>query len=436
MLDSIYFGKTIAIMVIGGIVSVSPAQGQERLTLDDAFAIALEANHDVQIARNERVAIRNRVNLGSAGLLPRVDLGASMNYRDDEAPASVGRLSSTGTQNSAALQASYTLFDGLSNIYTFKSLKKAGDLGDLQARNAIELTVVQVGRAYYNVANAQDQLVIAEEALAISRERYDRSELQAEYAQSTAVEVLSAQVDLNNDSASYLSVRLSLDEARRDLNLLLHRESSAVYEVDTAVTYMPAPDLSELKQAAFERNAAYLMSVTGLDRARLDRNAARSNWFPRLDLQMSYGYNKNASGFTWDYEDPTRSFTTFLSLNLNIFDGFQTRIRNQNATLTVRNQELYLDQARLDLERQVADAYDSYANSLSILALQRRNLEAATRNFEWTQELFNLGQVSTTTFREAQLNLIRAKSNISGAKYNARIDELDLLRLTGSLLEG
>ena len=426
--------KSIASLLIIAFVAAG-AIAQEKLTLQEAVDQALEKNHDVRVARNERQAVHNSVNLGSAGLVPSLDFVATLSYRDDKEPESAGGEVSKRTQNDASLKASYTLFDGFSNINTFRSLRKSGRLGDLQARFSIENTILGVCRAFYEVANSQDQLMIAREALSISQDRYERAQYQAEYGQANAIDVLSAEVDLNNDSTSLLDARLALDEARRNLSLLLDRESSSDLAVDTSVAYMPSADVDRFKSDAFDGNAAYLISLTGLDQARLQRSIARASWFPRLDLQMTYGYNRSVGGFTLDYDDPTRTFTTYLSLNFNIFNGFQTKAANQNATLAVRNSELYLDQARLDLDRQIVNAHDSYTNSLSVLALQERNLRSAELNFQRTEELFRLGQATTTTFREAQLNLIRAKSNIAAAKYRAKINELELLRLTGRLLE-
>ena len=79
--------------------------------------------------------------------------------------------------------------------------------------------------------------------------------------------------------------------------------------------------------------------------------------------------------------------------------------------------------------------YQAYKNSLFVLKVQQKNLQPAQLNFNRTKELYDLGQVTTTQFREAQLNLIYAKNNILSAKYDAKINEIQLLRLSGKLLE-
>ena len=45
-----------------------------------------------------------------------------------------------------------------------------------------------------------------------------------------------------------------------------------------------------------------------------------------------------------------------------------------------------------------------------------------------------LGQLTTTTFREAQLNLINEQKSIASARYDAKILELKLKRFAGKLV--
>jgi outer membrane protein TolC len=45
-----------------------------------------------------------------------------------------------------------------------------------------------------------------------------------------------------------------------------------------------------------------------------------------------------------------------------------------------------------------------------------------------------LGQITTIEFRQAQVNLLNAQSNLNQATYDAKNAELKLLQLTGELL--
>jgi len=48
--------------------------------------------------------------------------------------------------------------------------------------------------------------------------------------------------------------------------------------------------------------------------------------------------------------------------------------------------------------------------------------------------LFVLGQLTATTFREAQLNLINTRKSIASDRYDAKMLELKLKRFAGLLV--
>jgi hypothetical protein len=45
-----------------------------------------------------------------------------------------------------------------------------------------------------------------------------------------------------------------------------------------------------------------------------------------------------------------------------------------------------------------------------------------------------LGQVTSIAFRQAQINMINAKNLLTNAKYDAKLIELQLLQLSGDIL--
>jgi len=408
---------------------------QEKLTLENAISIALKSNHQINIARNSAVIANNNVNIGNANMLPKIDATASSNYLDSSTPSGAEIANAASTLNTAQVQVSYTLFDGFNNINQFNRLKISGKIGDLEARNAIENTLFKVSNAYYNSALAWENLTIAEELLTISKERLERAKKRSTYGQANTIEVLSAQVDLNSDSVIVVNGKLFWEQSRRDLILLLNIEQEREFEVDTEVTFSNNLDLSELNNLALNNNASYLTAINRYKQSKIDLRIARASYSPKVSLQTSYGYSRTNSDLDLNLSDPTKTFRAGATLSLNLFNGFKNNIQRQNAQIGVHSQELASEEARLELINIITNSYEAYQNSLIILKLEQKNLEVAELNFKRTQELFNLGQVTTTQFREAQLNLIRAKNSISTAKFETKLFEIDLLRLSGRLLK-
>lgn len=426
--------KTIKYLLLFFICFTSNIFCQETLKFDEAISIALEKNHRIQIARKNAQISENNVSIGKAGLLPKIDMGAGTNYTDSDLQTNAGPLNEASTFSSATLSASYTLFDGFSNINRYKKLQILGEIGSLQARNNIEITLYQVSNAYYNTALAFENFQIAQELTAISSERLERARLKSQYGQANTIQVLAAQVDLNSDSVTVTQAQLRWDEAKRNLNLLLNREVTLNFSVDSNVDFPDDIKLPDVKAIAEKQNAFYLLSKNLLNQSNYDLKIARSARIPRIDLSSSYVYNKTEPDFRIGLDGPNKVFRAGATINLNLFNGFQTNINIQNAKIDLENQQLAAEEAQLYLETDIINAFEDYQNSRYILQLEERNLKAAELNFSRTEELFNLGQVTNTQFREAQLNLIRAKNNISSAKYSAKLNEIELLRLSGRLI--
>ena len=189
-----------------------------------------------------------------------------------------------------------------------------------------------------------------------------------------------------------------------------------------------------LKEEALRRNAGFLASGERVNQAKYDLGLAKAMYLPRLDLSGSYGLSRNADDFDVRLDDPSKTATVGATLSFSLFNGLQTHIQRQNSRIALDNQELLQEQVRLELEKDVTSAFEAYRNSLLVLELEERSVEAAMLNFRRTEELYQLGQVTTTQFREAQLNLIQARSALSAAKYDAKLNEVALLRLSGRLV--
>jgi len=102
--------------------------------------------------------------------------------------------------------------------------------------------------------------------------------------------------------------------------------------------------------------------------------------------------------------------------------------------INLENRALEKESLMIEMERDFHNAWSDYKNKLAIYQVQENNIITSKNNFDRTQEKFKLGQVSSIEFRQAQLNLINAELSRNQAKYAAKISELNVLQLSGELL--
>ncbi|MFO7914179.1 MAG: TolC family protein [Candidatus Krumholzibacteriales bacterium] len=417
----------LCLLLISG--SASPAE--RVLTFEEAVALAMKRNPGIAAARNDAEIAGNNASIGNAGLLPRLDFRGSANYTGSDPPS--GPETETSI-TSAQLSASYTLFNGLGNIYGYRQLRTEEKINRLSAREQIENIIIQVSRAYYGAAEAFENLRVSRDLLEISRERLDRVKNRTEFGQGGTVDILAARVDYNTDTVTVVKARFAWEEAMRNLNSLLNRDVGEQFEVDPKVELARLRPLGLMREKALENNSSYRQAVESVESASLGHKIARSEFMPQLDLSTSYGWDQYSDGLDFNLNDPTAGWGVQATLSFNIFNGFRRWTDVRNASIRVRSRQLMEDQSLLELDRELVNAYESYSNSRTVLQLEKNNLESARVNFERTSDLYDLGRVTSTQFREAQLNLTRAETNVISATYTAKLNEIELMKITGELV--
>jgi outer membrane protein TolC len=184
-------------------------------------------------------------------------------------------------------------------------------------------------------------------------------------------------------------------------------------------------------------NVSLLQIEKNLEISLYDQKISRTGYLPTIDLIGSYGWNRNVSPespfFPGSIQTSDR-LAAGISLNWNLFDGGQTSVRIQNAKINYENQEIQKKQIQLGVNRDIQNALNTYKTRLYIYNLQQQNVKTNQNNFNRTQNQFELGQVTSLEFRQAQLNLQNALNSYNLAKYDAKLAELQLLQLTGQIL--
>lgn len=429
------------ILIVLGVLYCANLQAQNVLTKEEAVSKALENNYGVQIAKNDVAVAENNTSILNSGYLPTVtgSAGATYNLDNTEAEFSNGDVTvlngAESSRYNASVNLNYTIFDGLGRRYNYKRLKEQYQLTELQARETIENTIIQMFSVYYNVAQLSDNLNTLEETLTVTKDRLVRAEYQFEYGQNTKLEVLNAEVDINNDSINIINTKQQLKNAKRDLKLVLGETFTEDYDVETEVDFTLQFQKDSLFQQAKRRNVALLQTEKNIAISKLDINSGQSAYLPTIGLTGSYGWNKNNNNAASFLTTSTNiGLSGGINLSWNLFDGGATINRVRNAKINLETQQLQKENILLSIERDFNNAWDDYMNKLDIYNIQDKNIVTAQNNFDRTQEKFKIGQVNSIEFRQAQINLLNAELSRSQAKYDAKLAELTLLQISGELL--
>lgn len=424
-------------------VSLFQAYSQE-YTLDKVMELALQHNHNIKVMQNNVIIADNNADPGNAGMLPQVSLNAGANYSNTNtklellaqpSPVTIEQDGAESISANLGLGLNWVLFDGMAMFHNYDKLKILVDLEDVKTRANVELTLMQVISTYYQMASAANNVEVTIESIKITQDRLNRAKAKYDVGGSSSIEFLSAQVDLNTDSVAMLNSKKSLDQARNNLNMLTGYQLPEGYSINGDVDIVENMVFGDLEKEAVQNNAQVLNSEYNKISTYKEMKVAKSGYLPTLALSGNYGlnYQKNEVGNLLSAQN--LGLQAGVTLSYPIFQANVRKIRSQNAQVAYESSEQLrlntLDQLKTDLN----NAWLGYQTNLMVLNMNERNLANAQANFDRTKELFQLGKVTNVQFREAQINFLRSQVNIVNSKYQVRLSEFDLIRLSGLLIK-
>ena len=422
---------------------------QEILTKQQALKIALKNNFGIKIANNNVKIAKNNSSILNSRFLPSAAINSGTDYRRNNQkivftdPSSGNDAERRGdgvitkTYNTS-LGINYTLFDGMGRKYNYKQLKETYNLTELQARQTIENTYLQLFTIYFQIARLSENKNNLREALDISQKRLQRAKYQYEYGQATKLEYLNAQVDVNNDSINLITAKQQLSNAKRGLNVILGIDKETTYTVETHVDYSKLINYSEIEQKTLKNNSLLQQNEKNVAISEFNIKVNKASYFPTLNFNASYGLNRTENE---NLVNPfgarlitSNGLNAGLNLSWNIFDGGARKTRVKNAVIALDNQKIALEQQKVTIKNNLKNTWENYNNQLFILKAQEQNVLTTENNFNRTEERFKLGQITSVEFRQAQINLLNARTALNNAKFDAKLIELQILQLSGDIL--
>lgn len=427
---------------IGGILLLSGAMNahaQSSLSLQEAIQTALSNNYGIRIATEDLAILENNVTPGNAGMLPVLNLDGSRSFSVTD----VNQTFQDGrTQNNDGIKSNaysigprleWTLFDGLAMFVQRDRLDVLRDIGELALRVQLESTVADVTITYYDIARQQQLVRVLEESINISRQRLKIAEDKFDVGSGARVEVLQAQVALNEDVSAWKNQLVILSNTRTRLNTLMGVPVGGEIEVDDTITLSDELNFDELRDRAMQTNPELLISRKAIIETRLQTRVQQASMLPEVTANMSYNFTGSENSASFFVEQNNRGLNYGLTARLPLFDGFNRRRAVENAKINEKIATLELEWSELELESTLMQAWSDYANALELIELEEQNLLVAQENAAIALDRFQLGTYTPVELREAQQALLNTENRLVVSKYSAKASETRLLLVAGAL---
>jgi outer membrane protein TolC len=427
------------------LISVISHAQTRPITLNDAIALSLQNNYDIQLSRNDSLLAALDYAYANYSLLPRISASGGLNFNNNNQKQVLAdgtkreRSGIRSNQTAASLNLNWTLFDGFRMFIARDRLNNLVQLTELQIKGQVVNTVAEVMRLYHDIIRQEQQLRAIQEQMQLSEERLKIAQYKFDIGTGAKPDVLQAQIDLNGQRSAHLTQQTTINNTKEQLNRLLVVPVNTGFMIaDTSIVFNPSLTLDSIQSNLTATNPDLLIAQQNLEIAELDLRLRRAERFPTLDFNSAYNFNRTDNKTVINPFQPlfnqNHGLNYGLTATIPILNGFNNKRLIKAAELNIQSQQLLLDRNAALINTSIANAYRDYDLHKRTLALEEDNMKLVRENLFIARERYRLGISTFLEMREAQQSLADATFRLIQASYNTKVAEIELMRLRGDII--
>lgn len=401
------------------------------LTLDEAVAIALETQPQIQARLSDYAAARYRVDQALAPLLPQLT-GSVTATKSQSSTLTTSSTGVTTTSNFrremsdtllAQVALSQLLFDFGKNMAARDAARKLAEvaLEDLELQR--QLIALAVKEAYTNILFAQRLIRVQQQAV-------ERAELNLKSAKGffevgtrPRSDVARAEVDVANARVDLIRARNAERSARVALNTSMGIDVDAPTQPQDNLVYEPVTlDRGEIRADALRQRPEYRQAKLRVDAAEASERQAFRNFFPDLTGSGTYGGTRADLAEVW---------TLTLSLSWSLYDGGGRIARYREAKANLEGSQARVKATELDIARDLEQSQIAVEEAQERIQAAQSAVASAQENFRLAQGRFDAGVGTILELTDAQLALTQTQNTEVQALADYRIALYRLDRARG-----
>jgi outer membrane protein TolC len=426
------FGRAVLFAFVS-LSSVSAAS--HTLTIDEVIALSLEHSPDIDSSRFDLEGAIQRTKAAEGFYLPSVDISANAGKQYNgfkDGSRNVDLLAGT-------LGASQLLYDFGKTSGLVGSAKEEALAYQAQMQQVISDKIYTVKKAYYDVLKAKSIIDVQRKNVKLQKQQLHRAQRYLASGIKTIIDVSDAQVRVEQ-------AKLDLENAKYDLELTRAILEEAIGYRPYGGNYrlyskkLPLPNLSRnlptMKRSlgsleAFAYTHRYVLEGSEhiIRSAQSNVKTSQGDYYPTLSVGANYTAQHIDESVA--AMQPEKQGQVALQMNWNLFSGYQTDARVQEAKIAVLKASSHRQSVKLAIKRQVIDSYIGVRRNNKNVKLSESIAKASLKKFEQAQKRYENDLSDYVELQDAQQGYIRALSDLVTAYYDYYIALAQLDHSTG-----
>lgn len=407
----------------------------EAQTLEDAAAHLLASHPQIRAGEANVLAAEQGVKRAFSGYLPQVNLRGSYGYERVDSPArrAVEGLPSSMPAQTGSVTVTQNLFNGFRTQAEHEAAATDVQFNGAELESTTQSVLFEGVSSYLDVMRRREQVSLALANVRTIQQQLNLEDERVQRGSGIAVDVLLAKSRLQTAKERLVAFQGEMENAVSRYQQVF--DSVPVPETmatpDLPVTLLPA-DVNGAIKIALAENPSVKSSNRSVDLADIQKEIARADYYPSLDLVGEWAYENDLAGV----QGPRRDLTVAVQASWEIFSGFATDASVSEAA--------YLHRASMDnhlfvnrkVVEQVAIAWQNLKTARDRVLLLENAVNIASEVHDSFRQLRDAGQATAFEVLDSQNEIFDAAINLEAAQFDARVAVYELLRAMGRLTVG
>lgn len=402
-------------------------------TLEDVVAQGLSDNPEVRRAVNFRNSVYQEVRQAQAGYLPSVDLSGGIGYEwtNNSSSRGSGNDDIELTRGEGRLSIRQMIFDGFATSSEVKRQKSRAISADKRLVETAETYALEAARSYIELNRRVTLLQQAKETLFNHLKIYDQIKKRSESGLGALASIQQAEGRLALAEVNVLAAENNLLDAKANYQRVTGMASPEEMIFPELVNVEMPESLELATEKALSNHPTLMVAEADTVAAVAQYDAAKRNYYPRVDFEVDRTWNNDLDGVDGTNEDLTAMFR----LSYNLYNGGADKAR-------VRQTQHQIEEAKSvqsKSHREVVQSLELSWNAFSILSRQLPHLEQHVASSQETrnsyQKQFNIGQRSLLDLLDTENEVFSSKNDLTNALHDQLVAQYRVMNGMGSLLD-
>jgi len=401
----------------------SSLYAQKSLSVDELIKIALQNSPDIKLSKLDVDISKEHIRMAKGYYLPYINLtaqgGKEWSKLKHQPRGDIDILSGS----IGASQLIYDFGKTQNNISGYIQEELASKAYMYQK---ISDKILQVKQAYYEILKAKEILKVQEKNLKLQQNQLYRAKKYLKAGIRTIIDVSDAKVRVQMAKQSLNNAKYNIEilytKLENILGINLSKKRYDIYKPKLDITHISTrlpklhQSLINLEKFAYKHRHIIKSYSHLIQKAKAKVSAIDGEYYPDISLQA----NHNISHIDKSMITSLPQEQSHISINMkwDIFNGFQTDAKKQEAKLNLLKAHMQKQNIHLAIKEEVTNAYIALKQSFDNVKLNEKILKSTQEKYNQAQKRYINGLNDFIELQNAQQDYINSLSQLANSYYD------------------